>query len=76
MAKIGSIHWRKFEKYLLSIGCKFKREKGDHRVYWKEGIKRPIVVPREVQLPAFIILNNLRVLGVSRNEYLAWLRRN
>lgn len=70
MAKIGSIHWRKFEQFLLSVGCEFKREKGDHRVYWKAGIKRPIIVPRDTALPAFIILNNLKVLGISREEYL------
>lgn len=76
MGKIGSIHWRKFEKFLLSVGCEFKREKGDHRVYWKAGIARPIIVPRDTELPAFIVLNNLRVLSVSRNEYLSWLGKN
>ena len=70
MTRIQSIHWKEFEKFLLKIGCVFKREKGDHRVYWKEGIKRPIVVPRDTSLPAFIVSNNLRLLGVSREEYL------
>ena len=70
MPKIESIHWKEFEKFLFSVGCEFKREKGDHRVYWKPGIKRPVVIPRDTALPAFIILNNLRVLGISREEYL------
>jgi len=70
MPKIQSISWKKFEKFLLAVGCEFKREKGDHRVYWKDGIKRPIVIPRDSSLPAFIILNNLKVLGVSREDYL------
>lgn len=70
MSHIGSIHWKKFEKFLLAVGCEFKREKGDHRVYWKDGIKRPIILPRDTQLPAFIVLNNLRVLGIDRTEYL------
>jgi hypothetical protein len=52
------------------MGCEFKREKGDHRIYWKAGIKRPIVIPRDTALPAFIILNNLKVLNVTRKEYL------
>jgi predicted RNA binding protein YcfA (HicA-like mRNA interferase family) len=51
-------------------GCVFKREKGDHRIYWKKDIQRPIVIPRDTSLPAFIILNNLRVLGISREEYI------
>jgi predicted RNA binding protein YcfA (HicA-like mRNA interferase family) len=70
MVRIQSIHWKEFEKFLLSVGCEFKREKGDHRVYWKNGIKRPLVIPRDTSLPAFIILNNLKVLGISREEYL------
>jgi len=70
MSHIKATHWKEFEKFLLAVGCEFKREKGDHRIYWKKGIKRPIVIPRDISLPAFIILNNLRILGVSREEYL------
>lgn len=70
MPRIQSVHWKEFEKFLFQVGCEFKREKGDHRIYWKKGIKRPIVVPRDTSLPPFIILNNLRVLGISREEYL------
>jgi predicted RNA binding protein YcfA (HicA-like mRNA interferase family) len=70
MTRIRSIHWKEFEKFLFHVGCEFKREKGDHRVYWKPGIKRPIIIPRDTALPEFIILNNLRTLGVSREEYL------
>lgn len=58
MPRIRSVHWKKFEAFLFDIGCEFKREKGDHRIYWKEGIKRPIVIPRDTSLPPFIILNN------------------
>ena len=70
MPRIKSVHWKELEKFLINAGCEFKREKGDHRIYWKRGIKRPIVIPRDTSLPAFVILNNLRVLGISREEYL------
>jgi len=75
MARIQSIHWKEFEKFLLKVGCEFKREKGDHRVYWKNGLKRPIIVPRDTALPAFIILNNLKVLKISRDEYLSIMEK-
>ncbi len=71
MPRIQSIHWKEFEKFLFSVGCEFTREKGDHRVYWKKGLKRPVVIPRDTSLPAFIILNNLKVLRISREEYLS-----
>lgn len=70
MSRIQSIHWKEFEKFLLKIGCEFKREKGDHRIYWKKGLKRPVIIPRDKTLPAFIVLNNLKVLNISREEYL------
>lgn len=70
MPRIGSLHWKEFEKFLFLVGCEFKREKGDHRVYWKKGMKRPVIVPRDTALPPFIILNNLKVLGITREEYL------
>lgn len=55
MPHFQPVHWKQFEKFLLGVGCKFKREKGDHRVYWKPGLKRPVVIPRDTALPVFII---------------------
>lgn len=75
MAHLTPIHWKKFEKFLFFIGCSFDREKGDHRIYWRENLKRPVVIPREEELPVFIIRNNLRILGVSPEEYLDILDR-
>ncbi len=75
MPHLTCIPWIKFEKFLLFIGCEFKRENGDHRIYSREGIKRPIVVPRDKAVPKFIIKNNLNVLGVSVAEYLEILER-
>jgi predicted RNA binding protein YcfA (HicA-like mRNA interferase family) len=74
--KIGSVHWKKFEEFLFSLGCTFKREKGDHRVYSKAGLKRPIIVPRDTELPPGIVLNNIRTLGVSKEIYLNFLSRS
>ena len=68
--RLGRVHWKKFEAFLLSIGCEFVSEEGDHRKYRKAGVLRPIIIPQEKELPQFIILNNLRTLGISREEYL------
>jgi len=46
------------------------RQKGDHRIYHKPGLIRPLVIPAERSLPTFIIRNNLRVLGIGTEEYL------
>jgi len=70
MPTLKPIHWKRFEKFLLSVGCVFDREKGDHRIYWREGLNRPVVVPRNEELPIFIIRNNLRLLNIKTQEYL------
>lgn len=38
-------------------------------VFTKEGIARPVVVPRYDQLPIFIIKNVLRTARISRERY-------
>ncbi|OGZ26816.1 MAG: hypothetical protein A2365_01285 [Candidatus Nealsonbacteria bacterium RIFOXYB1_FULL_40_15] len=75
MAHLTPISWKIFEKFLLFVGCEFIREKGDHRIYQRVNLKRPVVIPRCKELPVFIIRNNLRVLGISPEEYLEILKR-
>jgi len=75
MPQLFPIHWKKFEKFLLYAGCVFKREKGDHRVYWRADLNRPIILPTYKNLPLFIIRNNLKTLGVTVEEYLEILKK-
>ncbi len=46
------------------------RERGDHMIFTKAGVLRPIVVPRYDALPVFIIKNVLRTAQISRERYL------
>lgn len=46
------------------------RQMGDHLIYAKPGVKRPIVVPIYENIPVFIIKNNLRSARISREQYL------
>lgn len=75
MAHLTPINWKRFEKFILFIGCKFEREKGDHKIYWRSDLKRPVVIPRYKELPVFIIRNNLRILNIEPEEYLEILKR-
>lgn len=75
MSGLTPIHWKKFDKLVLFLGCTFEREKGDHRIYGRKDLKRPVVFPRDTQVPIFIIKNNLRLLGISVQEYLEILER-
>jgi len=60
---------------LQQEGFVLARERGDHMIFTKQGILRPVVVPRYAQLPVFIIKNVLRTAGVSRERYFELLER-
>lgn len=75
MVKFAPVPWKKFEKFLLEVGCVFVREKGDHRIYTRSGLKRPIVIPRSTAIPMFVMRNNLRLLGMDADSYLEILDR-
>mgnify|MGYP001577669545 CR=1 FL=1 len=42
-------------------------------MYVKPGVARPVVIPDRDEVPVFIIKNNLRTAGLSRDEYFSLL---
>jgi len=50
-------------------GFSFARQSGDHLIYTKPGVKRPLVIPAYRSVPVFIIRNPLRTSGMSRERY-------
>ncbi|OGL61824.1 hypothetical protein A3C09_00575 [Candidatus Uhrbacteria bacterium RIFCSPHIGHO2_02_FULL_47_44] len=76
MGEFSNVDWKLFEVFLIAHGCGLERIKGDHCIYVKNGLRRAIVVPKRDPLPPFIVLNNLHVLGISKEEFLNWLREN
>lgn len=70
MPRLTPIKRKKFETFLRMIGCVLKRTKGDHLVYTRKDLKRPVIITADSEIPIFIIRNNLRTLGISIEEYL------
>jgi len=73
MPKITPIPASRLRKLFEKAGFKCVRIEGDHFVYTKKGVARPVVIPEWKQIPVFIIKNNLRTAGISREEYFALL---
>ena len=69
MPKIHPISYKKLGKVFEAAGFKFVRQRGDHLVYVKSGVKRPVIIPMYDDVPVFIILNNLRSAGLTREDY-------
>jgi predicted RNA binding protein YcfA (HicA-like mRNA interferase family) len=59
----------------LSAGFAFARQEGSHRSYVKAGVARPVIIPTYDEVPVFVIRNNLRTAGISREAYLQLLSR-
>lgn len=57
---------RVFERFGFAVS---KRRPGDHIAMRKDGAARPIIIPDKKDVPVFIIQNNLRTAGVSRDEF-------
>lgn len=75
MPRITPLPYQRLCRVFELAGFRLVREEGDHRVYTKSGVSRPIVIPRYRAVPVFIILNNLRTAGISREQYFSLLER-
>jgi predicted RNA binding protein YcfA (HicA-like mRNA interferase family) len=75
MPKITPISSSKLRKVFEKYGFKCVRIEGDHYVYTKKGVIRPIVIPKWPEIPVFIIRNNIRTAGISREQYFQLLEK-
>lgn len=76
MPKFTPIDWRTLERVFLAAGFRFARQEGSHRSYVKPGVSRPVVIPAYSEVPVFIIRNNLKTAGLSRDDYFRLLGEN
>ena len=76
MRSLNNVTLAEFREYLRQNGLSPVRTKGGHEAWMKQGMSRPIVIQTHKDpIPEFIIQNNLRTLGISRKDFLAWLEQ-
>jgi predicted RNA binding protein YcfA (HicA-like mRNA interferase family) len=73
MSSLRPIDYRRLVGFFEQEGFTFNRQRGDHLIYTKPGVKRPVVIPMYKEVPVFIIKNLLRTAGISREHYLSAL---
>jgi predicted RNA binding protein YcfA (HicA-like mRNA interferase family) len=69
MPPLRPVDCRTLTRVFEQDGFTFNRQQGDHLIYTKAGVKRPLVIPTYKELPVFIIKNLLRTAGMSRERY-------
>jgi len=75
MSRITPIHYKRLIRVFEEAGFHVTRTKGDHVVMVKAGIPRPLVIPKREDVPVFIIKNNLRSAGLTREVYFELLAK-
>jgi len=76
MAALRPVHFQRLIRVFEQDGFRFDRQEGDHRIYVKEGVRRPLVIPMYHAVPVFIVKNLLRTSGMSRDRYFELLRES
>ena len=74
MPPLRPLDYRTLARVFEQDGFAFNRQRGDHLIYTKPGVKRPLVIPMYKELPVFIIKNLLRSAGMSREQYFNLLK--
>jgi predicted RNA binding protein YcfA (HicA-like mRNA interferase family) len=68
--KLTPIHYQKLIKVFELGGFGIKRQKGDHIIMTKPGVKRPVVIKvSPKQVPITHIRTNLLTAGINRERY-------
>jgi predicted RNA binding protein YcfA (HicA-like mRNA interferase family) len=78
MPKFSPISYKKLVEVFEAEGFTCARTEGDHMIFVKRGVLRPVVIPKYPAVPVFIIKNNLKTLktdGISLDRYLELLEQ-
>jgi predicted RNA binding protein YcfA (HicA-like mRNA interferase family) len=67
--KLVPVPYQTLVRIFEKDGFSLARQEGDHKIFTKTGVLRPLVIPIYRAVPVFIIRNLLRTSGMSRERY-------
>jgi len=73
MPRIAPTTWKAQMEVFQRYGCIYKRKKGSHHILTHPNAKRAVVIPEYNEID--IIKNNMRTVGMSRDEYFELLKQ-
>ena len=75
MSGLKNISTRTFRKFLTEQGLKCQRKKGGHEIWAGTSTLRPVTFQSHIEpIPEFIIQNGLRNLGLTKENFIDWLK--
>lgn len=79
MPKITPVDYKTLLKIFEMFGCTYKRKRESHHILTYPGAKRAVVIPEyvdvDVDVDVDIIKNNMRTVGMTREQYVELLTR-
>ncbi len=65
-----------FRKFLKALGLNYNRTKGDHEIWSRKDLARPITFPiKNKEITPFIIKTNLNTLNIEVNQFIEYLEK-
>jgi predicted RNA binding protein YcfA (HicA-like mRNA interferase family) len=74
MSRLAPQHWKVLECVFLLAGFFFVRQASSHRVYEKDGVLRPVIIPQYDEISVEIIRGLLRTANMDRKQYTRLLK--
>lgn len=75
MTRMRPVKLKDFVKVLSFLGYEQKRTKGDHIIYQKPGVIRPIVIVQDKEISKSIVRNNLKSMGITKEYFYKLLEK-
>ena len=75
MARITPVDYKTLLKVFQIFGCQYKRKEGSHHILIYTTAKRAIVIPEYDEIDVEIIKNNMRTVGMTREQYFELLNK-
>jgi predicted RNA binding protein YcfA (HicA-like mRNA interferase family) len=69
MPRITPVDYKTLLKVFQMFGCQYKRKEGSHHILSYAGAKRAVVIPEYDEIDPEIIKNNMRTVGMIREQY-------
>ncbi len=73
MPRLTVQSWKTLQKVFELDGFAVSRVKGSHIAMTRDGVLRPVIIPKYPEVGLDIIRNCMRTAGMSRKKYLALL---
>lgn len=71
---LRNIPLKLYRDFLIEQGCICERTKGGHEHWTREDSLRPITIQSHIDpVPEFIIKNGLKILGLTKQDFLDWI---